>query len=211
MAKPVIAIDGPAASGKGTLARRLAKELNFDYLDTGKLYRSVGLLTMDGNNLTDANILATITDDRITSDEAGSKASEMAAKPKIRQMLLDIQKNAAQNVSDAYDGIILDGRDIGTVICPDADVKFFIHADVEVRARRRFDELSQKPLQSGEKPITYDAVLADMRVRDDRDASRNSAPMKPADDAVVIDTTNLDASEAFETVLEITRKKLGHI
>ena len=208
----VIAIDGTAASGKGTLARRLARQLGYAYLDTGKLYRYVGYsIVRDGNDPADeataeekargleghlnSDMLA---DPVLTSDIAGDAASKVAVFDGVRAALLDFQRNFAAKPPENAKGAILDGRDIGTVICPDADLKLFIDANVEIRAKRRYKEL-----QSKEIPVTYGAVLADMRARDARDSGRKNAPMKPADDAIVLDTSEMTAEDVLNKALSL--------
>lgn len=217
----VVAIDGPAASGKGTLARKIAQELNFAYLDTGALYRATAYeVTKAGGDPEcgdDAAKAVKALNEKLSyaqdpseilgnpalrTDETGSAASCVAAIQPVRDALLTLQKNFAQNPGDDKNGAILDGRDIGTVICPDADVKLFITASVEVRAERRLKELQSKGLS-----VTSEAVLKDMRARDERDASRQVAPMKPAEDAIVIDTSDLNAEAAYERALDIIKDK----
>lgn len=214
-APQIIAIDGTAASGKGTLARKLAADLGFAHLDTGKLYRYVGWAVMDaGGDPADEKAAiaaakamnfgfdpAALDNPALTTDAAGQAASKVAAMPVVRDLLFDYQRNFARN---AAPGAILDGRDIGTVICPDAAVKFYVDADQEIRAQRRHKELQNRGLL-----VTYDAVLADMRERDARDMGRADAPLKPADDAVIIDTTHLNADEAFDKVRTLARQRLG--
>ena len=217
MDNPIIAIDGPAASGKGTLARALAEHLNFAYLDTGALYRMVGYTVLeragDPGDADEATEAATFLRDyfspdllqnpALRNDEAGIAASKVAVVPGVRQALLELQKNFAQNPGNGFKGAILDGRDIGTVICPDAPVKLFITASDTVRAERRLKELQSKGIST-----TYEAVLKDMRERDARDAERKSAPMKPADDAVAIDSSALNAAEMFEKALKTIQERL---
>ena len=216
MEKPIIAIDGPAASGKGTLARKLAQTLGFALLDTGALYRAVAFEVLEaGANPESADHAANAAQSLKTKIEAaaapadilgnpalreertGDAASKVAAIPAVREALFHLQRDFAKNPGDAYKGAILDGRDIGTVICPDADLKLFITASTEVRAQRRLKELQSKDISA-----TYDPVLADMRARDARDSERSSAPLKPADDAVLIDTSDLGADEVFKIVHE---------
>lgn len=200
--RPVIAIDGTAASGKGTLARKLAEHLGYAYLDTGLLYRRVAL-TLIRNDMPlsnkDAAIAAAknirigeLDEPALRSADAGRGASVVAAIPEVRQALLDFQRGFAKNPPEKFKGAILDGRDIGTVICPDANVKFYVDADVKTRAKRRHSELSAK----GE-TLTFDAVLEDMKTRDARDAGRTDAPMKAAPDAILIDTTEMNADEVY--------------
>ncbi|MCD6034353.1 MAG: (d)CMP kinase [Rickettsiales bacterium] len=200
----VIAIDGPAASGKGTLARSLAERLGLSYLDTGKLYRAVGWRVLQtGASLEDneaaSTIARTITEADINSDqlyaeEVGSAGSKVSAIPGVRQALLEFQRVFAAKP----DGAILDGRDIGTVICPDADIKFFVTADIETRTTRRYRELSQK-----DPSVQYDAVRENLQSRDLRDSERAIAPLVMAEDAVHLDTTGMDADTALERALAI--------
>lgn len=204
----IIAIDGPAASGKGTVARRLAAHLNFAYLDTGSLYRAVALsvLRAEGDP-SDPEVAAeharnlnpALTEDpEIRSARSGAAASKVAAVPAVRAALLAFQRDFAANPPDgpngAVSGAVLDGRDIGTVICPEAERKIFVTADVEIRATRRFKEL----LGRGEAAI-YARVLADLRERDERDGTRADAPMRQAEDAMHLDTSHLDPDQAFES------------
>lgn len=213
---PVIAIDGPAASGKGTLARNIAKNLNFAHLDTGALYRAVGFAVLDQNGdpeneqqaLTAAQSLKSedCANPRLKDDDVGQAASKVASIAAVRNILLDLQRSFASNPPPPAKGAILDGRDIGTVICPNADIKLFIEAKTEIRAERRLKEL-----QSRGKPATYEAVLKDMRERDTRDQGRQTAPMMPADDALIIDTGHLTAEEAFNKAMALIREHLPHI
>lgn len=207
MAALLIAIDGPAASGKGTLARRLASALGLRHLDTGLLYRAVGLkmieagLDPDDHDLAE-NVAKSITPADLESpglrrEGVGEAASKVAAQPLVRAALLRFQQIFAHREP----GAVLDGRDIGTVILPDADVKLFVTADDEVRARRRWKEL-----QAGGLDVIYPAVLEDLRRRDARDANRKSAPTRPAADAVIIDTSTMDAEEAFRQALSLVRQ-----
>lgn len=194
----VIAIDGPAASGKGTLAQRLALHYGLPHLDTGLLYRGVALTLLDaGASLDDeaaaaraaeALIADRLADPRLRARAMGEAASRISAVPAVRAALLAWQRRFAGTSA----GAVLDGRDIGTVVCPDARVKLFITAAAAERARRRHRELSAR----GETTMLA-AILADIEARDARDASRATAPLKAAADAVVLDTTHLDADEAF--------------
>ncbi len=198
----IVAVDGPAASGKGTLARRLARELGYSYLDTGKLYRAVGLAVLrhggDPSDPADAVAAAQgldpdgLDDPELAGDEAAQAASKVAAIPAVREALVAVQRRFAEQPP----GAILDGRDIGTVICPDADVKLFVTASDDVRAERRHKEL----LNRG-KPSIYARVLQDLKERDRRDSERSVAPLKPAEDAVVLDTTMLDAEAAYAAAM----------
>jgi cytidylate kinase len=203
----IVTIDGPAASGKGTLARRLAGHLKVPHLDTGLLYRSVGeILLRQGRSLDDTEAavraahevnLAGLDRERLTVDGLGDAASRVAAMPKVRTALLKLQQDFARR----HGGAVLDGRDTGTVIAPEADVKLFVTASSEVRAKRRFAELVGR----GE-ATTYEQVLADIHRRDERDAERAVAPLKPAPDAALLDTTLLDIEAAFREVLNIVRR-----
>lgn len=198
----VIALDGPAAAGKGTLAKRLAAHYGFAHLDTGALYRAVGLAVLRaGDDPSDvaaatraAKALdpATLTDPELRSAAAGDASSKVAVIPGVRQALFDFQRHFAAHPPTGS-GSVLDGRDIGTVICPDAPVKIYVTASPEARANRRLKELQAR----GEKAI-YARVLEDIRARDARDAARAEAPMKPADDAVHLDTSDLDIDQVFD-------------
>lgn len=204
----IIAIDGPAAAGKGTLARRLADHLGYAYLDTGSLYRAVAVMMLRRDlDLEDAEAAAEaartldlelLGSPDLRTGEAGAAASKVAAIPDVRTALKDFQRQFATYPPGAAGGAILDGRDIGTVICPDADRKLFVTASVEARAERRFKELQER----GEAAI-YARVLQDMRERDARDAGRSDAPMKQADDAILIDTSSMTPDEAFAAALEV--------
>ena len=210
----VIAVDGPAASGKGTVSRMLAKELGYAYLDTGKLYRAVGLAVLgaggDPSNPADAEPAAkaldpaVLDDPALKSDEAASAASKVAAIDGVRAALLQFQRNFAANPPGGESGAVLDGRDIGTVVCPDAPVKLFVTASVEIRAERRHKEL----LARGDASI-YARVLQDLQERDARDSARSVAPMKPADDAIELDTTTLSIDQALEAALTLTKSTLA--
>ncbi len=198
----VIALDGPAASGKGTLAMLIADAYNLAYLDTGSLYRGVAWIMLnDGadprneaaaeRTARDFSVLK-LKDADIRTREVGAAASIVAAQPKVRQALLDYQRNFAKNPPGGTKGAVLDGRDIGTVVCPDATVKFFVVASPEVRAHRRWLELlPSKPA------LTEAEVLADLKERDARDAARADAPMAKAADAELLDTTSLTIDAAF--------------
>jgi len=207
----IITVDGPAAAGKGTLARRLAEFLDYDFLDTGSLYRAVGLqvLRAGGNPADTAAAVAAaealdldlLNDIALRSEAAANAASVVAAQPPVRAALLDFQRNFARNPPGGT-GTVLDGRDAGTVVSPEAEVKLFITASLEARARRRLHELQAK----GQTAI-WDAVLQDMQDRDARDSKRDVAPLKPAADAVVIDTTELSPDQVFEKALAIVEAK----
>ena len=200
----IIAVDGPAASGKGTLAKRLARRYGLPHLDTGLLYRAVGLaLRRSGEDPADpaaAEAAARALDlsgfeaAELRTAAAGELASIVAAIPAVRAALLDHQRAFAATPG----GAVLDGRDIGTVVCPQATVKLFVTATPEVRARRRLLEL-----EAGGRLTPFEEVLADIRRRDGRDASREVAPMRPAEGARLLDTTDLDIEAAFQAALGI--------
>jgi cytidylate kinase len=200
----IIAVDGPAASGKGTLGRRLAAHYGLRYLDTGLIYRAVGKAMLEaGHRLDDveqavraANALvpAMFNETELKRHAVGEAASVVSAIPQVRAALLAFQRDFGR----APPGAVLDGRDIGTVIFPAAEVKIFVTASLETRARRRAAELEQ----AGES-ITYAGVLADIRRRDQRDAGRLAAPLKPAPDAHLLDTTHLDIDAAFRAAIDI--------
>lgn len=202
----VIAVDGPTASGKGTLARRLAAHFGFDWLDTGGLYRATALRLIRSGEARDdveAAVRAArgirpedLADRELRAEATGNLASAVAAMQPVRDALFQYQRDFAARPPGGR-GAVLDGRDIGTVICPDADAKLFITASAEVRARRRFDELTAKG-----QDVSLETVLEDLRARDARDSGRENAPLKPADDAVLIDTSELDIEAAFSTALE---------
>jgi CMP/dCMP kinase len=206
----VIAIDGPAASGKGTLAKLIAASWGLPCLDTGLLYRAVARdVGARGYRLTDAWAAlaaarsldpATLDDPGLRSAGAGEAASIVASMPEVRAALLAYQRAFASQPG----GAVLDGRDIGTVVCPQADAKIYVTARPQVRAWRRFVE---RRAQS--EPVTFDAVLADIERRDARDASRESAPMRPAPDADLLETSDLDIEAAFEAAVGLIKRKIG--
>lgn len=218
--KIVIAVDGPAASGKGTLAKKLATRLGYAYLDTGALYRAVGMATLEtganpeswGEVQTAVQIITrNLTPELLSSPalrtpEVAEAASKVAAIPEVRQALLDYQREFAANPPGNVGGAVLDGRDIGTVICPDADVKFFVTASVEERSRRRFEELKATSPDKGA-ILSQSQVLADLKRRDERDQSRAAAPTKAATDAYVLDTTTLNAQQALDQAINVIRAK----
>lgn len=215
-----IAIDGPAGAGKSSLSRKLAANLGYIYVDTGALYRATGLkfsrLGFDTslNGDIDAVLKTTVVDlkfvngeqrvfldgedvsDFIRTSEASMMASAVSAIPSVRAFLLDMQRLLAKN-----NNVVMDGRDIGTVVLPDADVKIFLTADVEERAKRRLLELEEK----GQK-VSFDEVLADMKQRDYNDSHREIAPLRQAEDAVLADTTKLNLAESLELLLKIVRE-----
>jgi cytidylate kinase len=210
----IIAIDGPAASGKGTLARRLAGHFKLALLDTGGLYRATALHALaDGGDPADPAVAAAaarrvtaadLADPRLRDECVARAASVVAAIPAVRQALLAFQRHFARHPPGGEPGAVLDGRDIGTVICPDADAKLFVTASLEARAARRFQELRE----TGAEAI-YEAVLQDMKDRDARDSQRRAAPLVPADGAFVLDTTTLDAEAAFAAALDFIGRKLA--
>jgi cytidylate kinase len=189
----IIAVDGPAAAGKGTIARALASHFGYHFLDTGSLYRMVGLaaLRAGGEPITAPAAIAAarglnpqkFSDDELRNEQVGAAASIVAAIPQVRAALLDVQRAFARKGP----GAVLDGRDIGTVVCPEAEVKLFITASPEVRARRRQAELGA---------ADYEQVLAEIRARDERDSKRVTAPLVAAEDAVMLDTSEMDIAAA---------------
>ena len=206
----IIAIDGPAASGKGTLARRIARHYGLDYLDTGLIYRAVARDTLRAGKVpADAEAAvaaaraldpASLDDDTLKDRGIADHASIVAGHPQVRAVLLQFQRDFAAKAS----GAVMDGRDIGTVVCPDADAKLFITASPEVRAFRRHRELTAK----GES-VTLAQVLEVIRRRDARDAERAVAPMRRADDACLLDTSNLSIVAAFDAAVGLIKRKIG--
>lgn len=196
MTRFTVAIDGPAAAGKGTISRAVAQEFGLAHLDTGLLYRATGRRTMSGEDPVAAAQALSADDlqgDDLRSAEVAQAASRIATIPAVRAALVDFQRAFARRLG----GAVLDGRDIGTVICPDADVKLYVTASAEVRAERRLKELL-----SGGADTTLQTVLADVRARDARDGERATAPMKPAHDAVVLDTSALSIEQAVALALK---------
>lgn len=204
----IIAIDGPAAAGKGTLARRIAAALNLPYLDTGLLYRAVGRLVLDAGadpadavaagaaarGLTEADLRR----QDLRGGPADLAASQVASIPAVRAALLDYQRQYGDR-----NGAVLDGRDIGTIVFPHADIKLFVTASLPARAARRHAEL----LARGE-AVSIEAVKTDLAARDEADANRKAAPLKPAADAVIFDTTDMDADAAFAKALALVKEKV---
>ena len=203
----IIAVDGPAASGKGTLAKRIAEHYDFAHLDTGLLYRAVGYAVLNGNGdprNTKHALAAAVTLDpnelnnpKLRSETVGKAASIVATSLQVREALLNFQKSFAYDPPDGKIGAVLDGRDIGTIICPDADKKIFVQADIFIRSARRHKELRSRGLNA-----IYARVLQELRDRDDRDASRDTAPLIPAQDAFIMDTTFLDPEGVFTAALK---------
>ncbi len=199
----IVAIDGPAAAGKGTISKGVSAHFGFAHLDTGLLYRAVGRRTLEGAEPVAAALALTPEELQLgdlRTAEIARAASKVAVIPEVRAALVDFQRNFARRTG----GAVLDGRDIGTVICPDADVKLFVTASPEVRAERRFLELRDKGSD-----VSPEQVLADVRERDARDAERSTAPMKPADDAVLLDTSDLSIEDALAQAVEHIQKKLS--
>lgn len=219
-----IAIDGPAGAGKSTIARRLAEELNFRYVDTGAIYRTVAYfldlwgispkdtdgitryldeltigITYDDNGLQHMIMNGMDVTDDIRTQEIGQKASLASAQPLVREMLLDMQRDTAKQYN-----VVMDGRDIGTVVLPRADVKIFLTASAEVRAERRFRELTAK----GEK-ASYDKVLADIKQRDYQDTHRQIAPLKMARDSVKLDSSNMTVDEVLTEMKRIIGQRVS--
>jgi len=218
----IITVDGPSASGKGTLARRLADQFHLFYLDTGAVYRAAAKHILDTgghpDSPTDAEKSAIFIRDHLTWEMLEDKAlrtdivadatSRSSCFPTVRNILLDTQRQIANHPPvllhhKPFQGSILDGRDIGTIVCPDAHVKLFITANSEIRAERRFKELTSKAIKT-----SYETVLQEMRSRDERDSTRVTAPLKPAPDAIIIDTSTMDSDAAFQRAVEIIRSKI---
>ena len=206
---PVIAVDGPAASGKGTIARALAKHFGLPHMDTGLLYRAVALNLWrwggDPGNEFEAlracdDIGVEPDDPELRSEPVSKIASAISAFPSVRAALLERQQDFAAQAR----GAVLDGRDIGTVIAPHADVKLFVTASPEVRAKRRLEELEQRGMRAH-----YEDVLADIRARDRRDSTREVAPLKPAADAVLLDTSDLDIAAAIAAAVRLAEERLS--
>jgi len=198
MKKPfIIAIDGPSASGKGTLAKMLAAHFNLPYLNTGALYRLLALRVIE-QKIDQENVEKLVENisekdlenENLFSEDVGAVASVIAKNPKIRAALFNFQRNFAKS----KEGAVLDGRDTTTVICPDADYKFFVTADVEIRAKRRFNQL---------KTTAYEEILAQLKKRDENDFNRQDAPLKIASDAHIINNGNLSIEEGFQKILKI--------
>ncbi|GAB4145848.1 MAG: (d)CMP kinase [Sphingomonadales bacterium] len=204
----IIAIDGPASSGKGTLAKRLAAALDFAHLDTGGLYRAVALAMLNaGADPADAAAaahcagrldLGLLEDPRLRDEVTGIAASQVAAFPEVRQRLLAMQRGFAAHPPANKAGAVLDGRDIGTVVCPDADVKIFLTASARERAQRRVEQLARRGLRAD-----FDRILADIEARDAHDQNRAHAPLKPAEDAHLLDNSKLDIEATLQRALAL--------
>ena len=196
-----VAIDGPAAAGKGTISKAVAAHFGFAHLDTGLLYRAVGAQVLQGANPVEA--AQTLTPLAFAGDlrtaEIAQAASKAAAIPQVRAALVDFQREFAKRDG----GAVLDGRDIGTVICPEAEVKLYVTASAQVRAERRFLELSVK-----DATVMRDSVLADVQARDARDSERATAPLRPADDAVILDTSEMDIETAVTAAIAAVHAKI---
>lgn len=204
----IIAVDGPAASGKGTIARALAQHFNLPHLDTGMLYRAVGLATLrrGGNPAEEEDAFAAcdfsdamLGDPELRSEAAGASASRVSAHPAVRDALIDRQRSFARQTG----GAVLDGRDVGTVIAPEADAKLFVTARAEVRAQRRHDELERMGLHS-----RFESVLHDIQARDERDAGRKTAPLRQADDAILLDTSDLAIDAAIQRAISLVEARI---
>ncbi|WP_377193383.1 (d)CMP kinase [Ruegeria meonggei] len=196
-----VAIDGPAAAGKGTISKGVAAHFGFAHLDTGLLYRAVGRRTLDGMEpVASAKDLTAeeLEQGDLRTAQIAQAASKVAVIPDVRAALVDFQRAFARRAG----GAVLDGRDIGTVICPRAEVKLFVTASAEVRAERRYLELNAKGAD-----VTRDQVLADVRERDARDAERSTAPMKPAEDAILLDTSELSIEAALAQAVALVEQK----
>lgn len=216
----IITVDGPAAAGKGTLSQKLADKYELAYFDTGMIYRAVGLqMLLKGKDLNDvaaaeeiashltfAKMMELSKNPQFRSPEGGKAASVVSSYPAVRQLLLAMQRDFAKNPvfadGKAANGVIYDGRDTGTVVCPTADVKLFITASSEVRAKRRYDEFVAKGIVTD-----FESVLKDVIARDERDANRKDAPMKPAEDAVLLDTSKMGIDDVFKKAVAIIEKK----
>ncbi len=217
----IITIDGPAAAGKGTLSQKLADKYCLAYFDTGMVYRAVGLqMLLNDKDLADVSA-AELEAEKLTfssmielskhvefrSSKGGHAASVVSSYTGVRSRLLDMQRNFAKNPTYAdgspAKGVIYDGRDTGTVICPNADIKFFITASPEVRAKRRYDEFIAKGMSAD-----LDEVLKDVKARDERDATRKDAPMKPADDAIILDTSMLGIEEVYNEAVSLIEARI---
>ncbi len=209
----IIAVDGVTASGKGTISKLIAQHYNFDYLDTGKLYRIVAHHVRKNNvacddvdgilSIIDGLRFDRLDDAQLRGNEIGQMASKISVFPQVRERLNKLQYDFPKGKS----GVVLDGRDIGTVIFPNAPVKFFVTADQEVRAKRRYDQI--KRLEPYNESITYDLILHEVQLRDDRDINRSASPCIAAYDAIILDTTNLTPEETLELAIKHIDVKLA--
>ena len=198
----VIAIDGPAASGKGTISKAISEKLQFNYLDTGKLYRAIGARYLEGYPpVVAAQSLDSKDLDKydLQKQEIAQAASEIALIPEVRAALLEFQRDFSQKMP----GAVLDGRDIGTIVCPDAKIKIFLTASLEARAYRRYLEL-----QKTDKELKLESIIDQIKERDERDKTRSSSPLIAASDAKVFDTSNLSIKEAIDHVLCYIQTKI---
>lgn len=197
MAPFTVAIDGPAAAGKGTISKAVAAHFGLAHLDTGLLYRAVGARMLQGEEpiaAAQSLVAGDLENPDLRTADVAQAASKVAVIPEVRAALLDFQRAFARRSG----GAVLDGRDIGTVICPQAEVKLFVTASAEVRAQRRLAELGERGFQTD-----FDTVLADVKARDDRDMNRADAPLRPAEDAVTIDTSDLSIKDAVACAVRV--------
>lgn len=197
-----VAIDGPAAAGKGTIAKAVAAHFGFEHLDTGLLYRATGLRVLNGQDALEAATGLMPEDlqaDGLRTPEVAQAASRVAADPDVRAALVEFQRSFARREG----GAVLDGRDIGTVICPEAEVKLFVTASDDIRARRRYDELKSKGHD-----VTFEEVLSDLRTRDARDSARDAAPLKLAQGGIELDTSEMDIDTAVDRAIEVVMQVL---
>ena len=202
MSNIVIAIDGPAASGKGTISKAISEKLKFNYLDTGKLYRAIGAKYLEGYPPIAAAQSLDVKDLEkydLQKQEIAQAASEIALIPEVRAALLEFQRNFSQKMP----GAVLDGRDIGTIVCPDAKIKIFLTASLEARAKRRYVELYKH-----DQKISFKTILEQIRERDERDQTRSSSPMVAASDAKIFDTSELSIKEAVDEVYFYIQTKI---
>ena len=202
MSQTVIAIDGPAASGKGTVSKVVSKKLRFNYLDTGKLYRAIGAKYLEGYQpIAAAKSLERNDLEKydLQKPEIAQAASEIASIPEVRAALLKFQRNFSQKLP----GAVLDGRDIGTVVCPDARIKIFLTASLEARAKRRYIELRKH-----DEKINFETIMEQIKGRDERDRTRSSSPMVAASDAKIFDTSELSINEAVDKVFSYIQTKI---
>ena len=202
MSNIVIAIDGPAASGKGTISKAISEKLKFNYLDTGKLYRTIGAKYLEGYPpIAAAQSLDSKDLEKydLQKQEIAQAASEIALIPEVRAALLEFQRNFSQKMP----GAVLDGRDIGTIVCPDAKIKIFLTASLEARAKRRYVELYKH-----DQKVDFKTILEQIRERDERDQTRSSSPMVAASDAKIFDTSELSINEAVDEVYFYIKTKI---